>query len=326
MPTSVVDTTALLAIDIGTASTRALLFDVVNGCYRFLTSGSSPTTAGAPFFDVGEGVRRALEEIESAIGRRLIGNDENLIMPSMTDNSGVDILVATMSAGKPLKIVAVGLLEDVTLASARRLAATTYSQVADVINLNDRRQTSDRINAIMHAHPDLVIVAGGTDNGASKSVLDLIEAIGLASYLTPKTQTPHILFVGNKELQKEVHSALGRGGKLHTAPNIRPTLGIEDFSPAQQELSAIYKNIRSLQIGGINELLNWSGNNLIPTATAFGRIIRFLSKKYDPDKGVLGVDIGSQTTTVTAAFNGKETLKVFPYLGVGIGSLGTLKK
>jgi len=76
----------------------------------------------------------------------------------------------------------------------------------------------------------------------------------------------------------------------------------------------------------MDELLSWSGNNFIPTATAFERIIRFLSKRYDPDKGVLGVDIGSQTTTIAAAFNGNGTVKVFPYLGVGIGSLGTLKK
>ena len=82
MPTSIVDTTALLAIDIGTASTRALLFDVVDGHYRYLISGSSPTTAGAPFFDVGEGVRRAIDKVESSTGRRLIGSDENLIMPS----------------------------------------------------------------------------------------------------------------------------------------------------------------------------------------------------------------------------------------------------
>lgn len=326
MPSSVVDTTALLAIDIGTASTRVLLFDVVNGHYRFVISASAPTTAGAPFFDVSEGIRHAIEEMEGLIGRPLIGNDENLIMPSMTDNSGIDMVVSTMSAGKPIKVVAVGLLEDITLASARRLAATTYAKIVDVVNLNDRRKMSDRINAIMRVQPDLIIVAGGTDNGASKSVLGLIETIGLANYLIPKSQTPHVLFAGNKELQKEVHSSLGRAGNLHIAPNIRPTLETEDLSPAQKEMSAIYKDIRRHQTSGIDELLSWSNNNLLATSTAFGRIIRFLSKKYDPNKGVLGVDIGSKTTTVASAFNGEESLKAFPYLGVGVGIIGTRKR
>ncbi len=326
MATSTINTGSLLAIDIGTASTRALLFDVVSGHYRFLASGTAPSTVVAPFFNVGEGVRRAIDNLAKATGRRLIGSDENLIMPGLADNSGVDALVATMSAGKPLKVVAVGLLEDITLASARHLAATTYAQVVDVIKLNDRRQTSDRINTIMQIRPDLVIVAGGTDDGASQSVLDLIEAIGLASYLSPETQSPHILFAGNQEIQTEVRSVLEGVGKLHIAPNIRPTLNLETISPAQRELTAIYKRVRNAQIGGIGDLLSWSGDNLTPTAVAFSRVIRFLSKKYDPDKGVLGVDVGSQSTTVAAAFDGKETLRVYPYLGVGTGSVRTLQK
>jgi len=326
MTTSTTNANSLLAIDIGTTSTRALLFDVVDGQYRFLVDGTAPSTAGAPFFNIGEGVRRAIDDLAALTGRRLIDDHENLIMPSLSDNSGVDALVATMSAGDPLRVIAVGLLEDVTLASAQRLAATTYAQVADTIKLNDRRQTADRINTVLRIRPDLVIVAGGTDNGASQSVLDLIEAVGLASYLSPESQTPHILFAGNQEIQKEVSSALKGIGKLHIAPNIRPTLNLEDISPAQGELTSIFKIIRQAQIGGVNELVGWAKGNLSPTAVAFSRVIRFLSKKYDPDKGVLGVDVGSQSTMVAAAFNGKETLRVYPYLGVGTGSVETLQK
>ncbi len=326
MATSITNTDSLLAIDIGTAYTRALLFDVVNGDYRFLASGTAPSTVGAPFSDVGEGIRRAIDNLANSTGRQLIGSDENLIMPSMADNSGVDALVATMSAGEPLKIVAVGLLENITLASARHLAATTYANVVDTIKLNDRRQTSDRINAIIKVRPDVIIVAGGTDDGASQSVLELIEAIGLASHLSPKGQSPHILFAGNQKIQPEVRSALKSIEKLHFAPNIRPSLNQETLSPAQRELTAIYKRVRDAQIGGISDLLQWSGSQLTPTAVAFGRVIRFLSKKYDPDKGVLGVDVGSQSTTVAAAFDGKETLRVYPYLGVGTGSVRVLQK
>lgn len=326
MATSIINTDSLLAVDIGTTSTRALLFDVVNGQYRFLASGEAPSTFGAPFFNIGEGLQRAMDNLTKVTGRRLIGSDENLIMPGLPDNSGVDALVATMSAGEPLKVVAVGLLKDITLASARNLVATTYAQVVDVINLNDRRQTTDRINTIIQIRPDVVVVAGGTDDGASQSVLELIEAIGLASYLAPENQAPHILFAGNQKIQDQVRSSMDGVGKLHIAPNIRPSLDHEVISPAQDELTAIYKQFRQTQIGGVGDLLSWSGNQLTPTAGAFARVIRFLSKKYDPDKGVLGVDIGSQNTTVVAAFDGVETLRVYPYIGVGTGSVNTLRK
>ena len=63
MVTSLVSADSLLAIDIGTTATRARIFDVVNGHYRFLAEGSAVTTTGAPFNDVGEGVRRAVDQL-----------------------------------------------------------------------------------------------------------------------------------------------------------------------------------------------------------------------------------------------------------------------
>ena len=69
MTTSLVSADSLLAIDIGTTTTRALLFDVVDGRYHFLAAGSAVTTAGAPFRDIGEGVRQALDHLQEISGR-----------------------------------------------------------------------------------------------------------------------------------------------------------------------------------------------------------------------------------------------------------------
>lgn len=48
MPTSLVTGNSLLAIDVGAANTRAVLFDVIEGEYRFVASGLAPSTAEAP--------------------------------------------------------------------------------------------------------------------------------------------------------------------------------------------------------------------------------------------------------------------------------------
>ena len=53
MPTSLINADSLLAIDVGAVSTRAMLFDVVDGRYRFLPGGTAPSTAEAPFFGIG---------------------------------------------------------------------------------------------------------------------------------------------------------------------------------------------------------------------------------------------------------------------------------
>ena len=143
-------------------------------------------------------------------------------MPSTPDGVGVDTCAVIMSTGAPLKMVVVGLLEDVSLESARHLAATTYTGVVDTISLNDRRKSEARIDLILRLRPDMILVAGGTEKGASQSVLKLLEPVGLACYLMPEKQRPEVLYIGNEALRDEVQASLKNIVNLHFAPNARP--------------------------------------------------------------------------------------------------------
>lgn len=319
MATSLIDADSLLAIDVGAVTTRALLFDVVDGRYRFLGCGAAPSTAGAPFHDIGEGVRRAIDQLQSISGHTLVGANEQLITPANAAGEGVDTFAATISAGAPLKVLAAGLLEDVSLGSARRLANATYSGAIETISLNDRRKPEARIDAILRQRPNLIVMAGGTENGASQSVLKLLESIGLACYLMPESFRPELLYAGNGALHDEVEARLSKVTNLHFAQNIRPQLDTEQIEAAQARLSEIYSSIRVRQIPGVKELDEWARGGLMPTAAAFGRIIRFLSQSHVSKKGVLGVDIGASAVTLAAAFAGELTLGVYPHLGLGEG-------
>ncbi len=64
MATSIVDADTLLAIDLGTVTTRAFFFDTVAGAYRFVAMGSSPSTFGPPINNGSEGVRRAIDRLQ----------------------------------------------------------------------------------------------------------------------------------------------------------------------------------------------------------------------------------------------------------------------
>jgi hypothetical protein len=185
MPVSLVDGDSLLAVDIGAASTRAVLFDVVEGQYRFLASGHAPSTVEAPFKDASEGVRNALSLLQETTGRTLLDENRGLITPTQRDGAGVDAFVATMSAGPTLKAVIVGLLPDVSLESARRLTETIYARIVDSIGLGDRRRPDELIDGILRQRPDVVIVTGGTDGGASRSIQKVLEPIGLMPAKTP---------------------------------------------------------------------------------------------------------------------------------------------
>ena len=319
MATSLIDADSLLVIDIANRSTRAILFDVVDGRYRFLAVGTGPTTDVAPYRDLREGVRQAIDQLQMITSRVLIGGDENLIIPSTPDGSGVDSCAVIMSTGAPLKMVVVGLLEDVSLESARRLAATTYTGIVDTISLNDRRKTEARIDLILRLRPDMILVAGGTENGASQSILKLIEPVGLACFLMPDKHRPEVLYIGNEALRTEVQSTLKNIVNLHFAPNVRPDLEFERLGSAQTMLATIYRRVRARQINGVEELDKWTGGKLLPSATAFGRIVHFLSRSYASSKGVLGVDVGASATTIAAAYEDDLHLGVYPQYGLGQG-------
>ena len=325
MSTTLVAADSVLAIDVGSVNTRAILFDVVDGRYRFLACGSAPTTAGAPYRNVMEGVHLALDQLQAITGRKLVGDDQSLITPTQPDGAGIDKCVVTLSAGPTLKAVVVGLLEDISVQSAQNLVNTTYAHIQEVINLNDRRKTAARLDAVLRARPDVVVIAGGTDQGASQSVEKLLEPVGLACYLLPKELRPQILFAGNQSLAEEVKAQIGALAPLHISPNVRPMLETEALLPGQKKLAAVYRQARARQIPETIDLDRWTGGNLLPSAMAFGRTIRFISKEYARTrKGVLGVDVGATSTTIAAGFAGDLRLTVYPRLGQGEGSLGII--
>jgi uncharacterized protein (TIGR01319 family) len=311
--------TSLLAIDVGHASTRAFLFDDVDGSYRLIALGISPTTLAPPYRDASEGVQMALEQVQEMTGRTIFHIDVGVITPTDREGNGVDTVVVTVSAGESLRTVAVGLLEDISLASAQNLLSSTYAKILGTIWMNDHRKLEERIDVILQAQPDLIVIAGGTEDGASKSVSKLIESIGLACYLMPEDQRPHVLFTGNSDVAEEVQNDLGRVVSVSLAPNVRPALDDEQLSPAQGRLREIFRLIRMNGNAPIQELSNWSSGRLMPATQGFARIIRFFSKYYPPNKGVLGIDLGAGATTVAAAFGGMLEHRVYPDLGMGAG-------
>ena len=317
MTVSRLDAKSLLAIDIGATATRAMLFDAVEGSYRYLAEGNAPTTVGAPVRDVSEGVRLALDQLQTISGRRLIDGEERLITPTGSDGTGVDAFVATYSAGTPLRVFAVGLLDDISLESARHLVSTTYAKLIGTLALTDRKKIEEQIDLIIRLRPDLILIAGGTDNGASQSVYNLIEPVGLACYLMGKEGKPEVLFAGNRTLAEEVKARLGPVATVHIAPNVRPGLDEEQLGPAQFKMVEVIREILRRQVQGMHELATWADDRVIPTGTAFGRVIRFLSKVYDPTKGVLGVNIDGSATTIAASFAGDLRLSVYPELSIG---------
>lgn len=318
---------SVLAVDVGGVHTRAALFEVVEGEYRLIASGSAASTAEAPVRDVMSGVRSAIVDLQIVTGRTLLDEQLRLITPSRPNGTGVDIFVSTLSAGPAIRAAVVGLLTDVSLESARRLAETCYLRIVEVLGINDPRQASQKLDMLVRLRPDAVIVAGGVDGGASRSLQRVLEPVGLAGYLLDPEQRPAILFAGNERAQGEVKELFTDvASAVLVSPNVRPSLDIENLGPAARELAALFMSIRRRQLNGLEELETWSGGRVLSTAYAEGRMTRFLgSLAGGPDAAVLGVDLGASAAIVTASSDSSPVLHVYPQYGLGASLAGLLQ-
>jgi hypothetical protein len=324
MPASLIEGKSLLSLDIGAVNTRAAYFDVVEGRYRHVGSGIAQATAAAPWRDVTQGLRLAIMDLQALLGRPLLDDDGRLIIPAQPDQSGVDTFTATLSAGPAIKTVVVGLLSEVSLESAERLAHASYLRIVESIGLNDRRTADEQVDTIVRIAPDLILLSGGTEDGASRSLQKMLETIGLACYLLPEDKRPSILYAGNHALAEDAATSLQRlASGMLVSPNLRPSLEIEDLGPAEKDLALLYTEIRKRQLGGVDDLAASMGNPPLPTAYAQGRVIRFLSAVSN--KAILAVDLGASAATVLAGHAGRLSTGVFPQFGLGEALGGLLR-
>jgi len=302
---------SLIALDIGKVNTKAVLLARVEGVYRFIARAESATTTEAPWSDASIGARHALEKLGVAVGRTLIDARGDLVMPEQPDGSGVDACVATSSAGQPLRVVLAGLAGAWSLESLRHAALGTYATLEAEIALSGGRTrdhrsiVDDRIQRIYDARPDVVCVSGGTDGGAERSVLELVDAAKVAArFLAETGSKPRILFAGNANLKPRVAEVVGDAAELLQIDNVRPSLAVENIGPAQTELEVMYATQRMESIAGLSTVSAWTTFPVLPSARAFGHVAQYLSTE-NAEVGVLGVDVGGSTTSVAAAFDGQ---------------------
>jgi uncharacterized protein (TIGR01319 family) len=316
---------SILLADCGTVMTKVVLLDRVRGRYRFVARGEAPTTAEYPWSDVTDGIRHASEQITEVTGRTFYDMAGDLLS---SEQGGAGVLAATVSASPPLEVVIGGLVRDLSVASAERAAAGTYSQVKAIIASDGRGGLTEeeRVHTINKASPDVICIAGGLENGAERPVLELVETTALACSLIEERARPRLLYVGNSQLRQRVVDIVKGQVELRVAENVRPTLTEENLFNAQTELDEFYRQNKMAQLPGMDALEMWSPTPLTPTARAFSRMVQYLWHLGDPTKGVLGVDVGAANTTIAAAFAGHPFLTVCGDLGIAFGGQQLLQE
>jgi uncharacterized protein (TIGR01319 family) len=304
----------LLCADIGSTTTKAVMFDRHSGTWSMSGKTVSPTTVESPHLDVMIGLRQALSKLEAQTGIRLM-DGPRLITPAQ-DGSGVDIFVATSSAGGGLQMVVTGLMKEITAESAHRAALGAGAIVSDVIALDDPRSAIEKIDAIKRLRPDIVLVTGGTDGGNISEVAAIAEMVAMANpqpRFGQDFKTP-VIFAGNVEARSFVEQLFRDEMELSFADNIRPVLEKEVFEPARHRIHDVFLEHVMMHAPGYNTLISWAEGHVKPTPVAVGDALRFLADKAGGD--LLTVDVGGATTDVFSVIDSRFYRTVSANLGM----------
>lgn len=315
----------ILATDAGSTTSKARFFKKIGDKYRFVVSGEAPTTVEAPFEDVTMGVRNAIREVEELTGHTLL-TEGGIITPTQGEKKGVDLYVTTSSAGGGLQMMVAGVVKTMTAESAERAALGAGAIVMDVMAVDDGRRTHEKIVRIRHLRPDMILMAGGTDGGTVRHVVETAELIDAAKprpRLGVDFKLP-IVYAGNKDARRPIHWILDRTFALKVVDNIRPVLELENTGPARNVIHELFMEHVMSHAPGYDKLMKWTPIPIMPTPAAEGKMFRTIAETYKAN--VIGVGLGGATTNIYSIFGGKFVRSVSANLGMSYSICNVLKE
>ncbi len=297
----------IIATDCGSTTTKAILIEKKEEGYRLIARGEAPTTVEKPFEDVRIGVFNAISELEELTNDKFIENNKLI---------NADAYVSTSSAGGGLQMLVMGVVKEMTAESAARAALGAGAIVMEVIAINDGRLPYQRIELIRKLRPDMILLAGGTEGGTIKHVVELAQLIAAAepkprfgsSYKMP------LIYAGNSQAVPEIKKILEGKVELYIVDNIRPQLEVENLEPSREKIHDLFLEHVMQQAPGYNKLMEMVSAPIMPTPGAVGMLIEKVAREQNIE--VLGVDIGGATTDVFSVFKGKFNRTVSANLGM----------
>ena len=269
-----------LTVDFGSTYTKMCAVDVNNK--KVLGTAKAFTTIQS---DVREGFDAALRELNSAVGR--LDYDEKL---------------ACSSAGGGLKMIAVGLVPELTAKAAKMAASSAGAKVTNTFSyeLNSGEQEE-----IYQSNPDILLLCGGTDGGNRDVIIHNAEKISEID------RDFSVIYAGNKSASDEAGAILKKAGKhLIICKNVMPVFNVLDIAPAKDAIRALFIE-RIVEAKGLSKIQEEMTAKLIPTPLAVFEGAELLSKGCNGEEGMgelLAVDVGGATTDVYTMCGGKPSM------------------
>ncbi|MBE0701553.1 MAG: glutamate mutase L, partial [Acholeplasmataceae bacterium] len=156
-----------------------------------------------------------------------------------------DKVVACSSAAGGLKMVAIGLVEELTTEAATRVCLGAGAKVELVLSHNINNA---EVQSILDKKIDIVLLAGGANGGNSACVIHNARQLAKSAVNAP------IVFAGNKDATDEIIEILSAAKKdFYICENVMPRLNVLNIQSAKDQIKDIFvKNI--IEAKGIKKI------------------------------------------------------------------------
>ena len=268
-----------LTADFGSTYTKLTAIDAAKA--QILATSTAFTTIET---DVMEGYNNALQLLEEQIGKF----DYNQ-------------LLCCSSAAGGLKMVALGLVPELTAKAAKMAASSAGAKVVKTYSFEISKTEQDEIFTI---DPDLILLCGGTDGG-NKEVI-----ISNAKKLCQIDRNFSTIVAGNKSAASEVEAVYNESGKdFVITENVMPEFNKLNIEPAKQKIKELFIS-KIIDAKGLHKVQQMANSEIIPTPLAVLNGCELLSKGTATTKGIgdlMAIDIGGATTDVYSISAGTPT-------------------
>lgn len=270
-----------LAIDFGSTYTKLTAIDLENK--KVLAASRALTTVKT---DVIIGYNKAFNDLIENLDKNIGKNNYEIVEKK-----------ACSSAAGGLKIIAIGLVPDLTLEAAKKAA---FSSGGKVIKTFSFELTDENIEEIKKINFDIVILSGGTNGGNREYILKNAKKLAENEIQKP------IIIAGNEEVQDEIKKLfLDKNIEFYITENVMPVVNKINIYPVREVIRQVFiKNIiKAKGMKNVEELL---GEIVMPTPLSVMKAAELFSKgiKGDGIGEIMLIDIGGATTDVHSIAKG----------------------
>ena len=208
---------------------------------------------------------------------------------------------ACSSAAGGLKMIAIGLVPELTTDAAKKAA---LGAGARVIKTYAFELNSHEMEEIKNSNLDIILLAGGTDGGNHECIIHNAKMI-----VEHKIEVP-IVVAGNKSAVDVIEKLFNEAGIYYKiSENVMPILNKLNVEPTREAIRQVFMQ-KIVEAKGMGEAEEFTSGILMPTPAAVLKAAEILSVGSDVEDGIgdiLVVDIGGATTDIHSISKGLPT-------------------